>query len=56
MALLEIVLVWIREIPEHLKTHEMCDESVDMESCSLTYVPYRFETEEICKEGVRREP
>ena len=56
MRLFANVPVWIREIPEHLKTQEMCDEAVDMEPCSLAYVPYCFKTEEMCKEAVRREP
>ena len=47
---------WIREIPGHLKTQEMCDEAVHIESYSLEVVLDRFKTEEMCNEEVRREP
>ena len=46
---------WIREIPNHLKTHEMCDEAVRMEPRSLEFVPNHFKTKEICNKAVRRE-
>ena len=47
---------WIREIPNHLKTHEMCDEAVRMEPRSLEFVPNHFKTKEMCNKAKRREP
>ena len=47
---------WIREIPEHFKTQEMCGGAMRIESCSLEHVPDHFKTQEMCDEAVRREP
>ena len=55
MSLFANVPGWIITIPDHLKTQEMCDETVRMEPRSLTYVPNRFKTEEMYSEAVRRE-
>ena len=55
MSLLEIVPIWIREIPDHLKTQEICNEAVDIEPLSLAYVPNRFKIQEMCLGAVRRE-
>ena len=46
------VPAWIREIPDHVKTQEMCDEAVGIESYLLEIVPDRFKTEEMCNEAV----
>ena len=46
---------WIREIPEHLKTQEMCDEAVRIEPRSLAYVHDRLKTENICNEAVQKD-
>ena len=35
------VLRWIREIPEHLVTQEMCDEAVRINPRYLAFVPDR---------------
>ena len=35
---------WTVAVLDHLKTHEMCDEAVRIESLSLAYVPDRFKT------------
>ena len=35
---------WIREIAEHLKTQEMCDEPVRIEPRSLELVPGHLKT------------
>ena len=51
-----IVPCWITEIPEHLKTQDMCDEAADIEPCSLGFVPDHLKTQEVCNEAVRREP
>ena len=45
---------WIREIPGHLKTQEMCDEAVGIEPRSLAFVPDHFKTEGMCNEAVGR--
>ena len=46
---------WIREVPEHFKTKEMCNERVCMEPYSLEIVLDRLKTEEMFKEVVRRD-
>ena len=46
---------WIREIPGHLKTQEMCDEAVGIEPRSLAFVPDRFKTGEMCNEALGRD-
>ena len=43
-------------MPGHLKTQEMCDEAVRMESRSLEFVLYHIKTQEMCNEAVHREP
>ena len=30
---------WVREIPDHLKTQEICDEAVRIEPRSLEFIP-----------------
>ena len=55
MSLLEIVPIWIREIPDLLKAQEICNEAVDIEPCSFVYVPDHLITQEIGNEAVRRE-
>ena len=42
MSYYKNVPCWIREIPRHLKTQEMCEEAVWIEPCSLAFVPDRF--------------
>ena len=44
MSVLEIFPIWIREIPDHLQTQEICNEAVDIEPLSLAYVPNWFKT------------
>ena len=51
----ENVPCWIREIPGHLKTQEMCDEAVGIERRSLAFVPDRFKTGEMCNEALGRD-
>ena len=45
---------WIREIPEHLKVQEMCNEAVHIEPYSLEVVPDRLKTQEMYNEAVHR--
>ena len=47
---------WIREVPEHLKTQEMCNKAVAGFSCALKYVPDYLKTQEMCNEAVRNNP
>ena len=47
---------WIREIPRHLKTKEMCEDAVWIEPHSLAFVPDRFKTKGLCIKAVRRNP
>ena len=44
----ESVPRWIREIPEHFKTQEMCNESVAQFSYTLRYVSDYLKTQEMC--------
>ena len=39
---------WIKVVPDHLKMQEMYNEAVHIEPLSLTYVPDRFKTQEMC--------
>ena len=56
MSLYASVPCWIREIPGHIKTQEMCNEAVDIEPRSLAFGPGHFKTQEICNEAVTRDP
>ena len=56
MFLFANVPEWIKEIPGHLKTQEICDETVLMEPYSLEFVPGRLKTQEMCNEAMCREP
>ena len=51
----ENVPVWIREIPNHLKTQEMCIKAVEDVPYTLECVPGHLKTQEMCNEAVRRE-
>ena len=46
--------IWIREIPEHLKTQEMCDEAVGIEPRSLAFIPDHLKIQGMCNEAVGR--
>ena len=43
---------WVRAIPKHLKTQEMCNEAVRIEPYSLEVVSGHFKTQEMCNEAV----
>ena len=51
----ENVPVWIREIPDHLITQEICNEAVRIEPYLFAVVPHRFKTHEMCNDAVLRE-
>ena len=48
----ESIRRWIREIPEHLKTPEMCNEAVTQSSYTLRHVPNHLKTQKMCDEVV----
>ena len=52
----ESVPRWIREIPEHLETSEMCNEAVAQSSYAWRYVPDYFKTQEMCNDAVSNNP
>ena len=52
----ENVPCWIRGIPGHLKTQEICNEAVRLRPYSLHYIPDQYKTQEMCNEAVSREP
>ena len=56
MALLEIIPVWIREIPDNLKTQEMCNEAMRIEPYSLAFVSDYFKTQEMCDTAIEIDP
>ena len=53
MALLQIIPVWIREIPDNLKAQEMCNKAMCIELFSLGFVPDHLKTREMCDKAVK---
>ena len=47
---------WIITIPDHLKTQEMCNKAVRINSLSLAYVPDHFKTQGMCNGVVHNKP
>ena len=43
---------WMQEIPDHLKTQEMCADAVHIKPYSLKFVPDCFKTQEVCDKAV----
>ena len=56
MALHKSILLWVIEIPDHLKTQEMCDEAVRIGLWSLRYVPDHLKTQEMCNLAIKLDP
>ena len=52
----EGVTRWIREILEHFKTREMCNETVAQFPYSLRHVPDHLKTQKMCDEAVSNSP
>ena len=52
----ESVPRWTREIPEHLKMPEMCNEAVAQSSYALRYVLDHLKTQLMCDEAVSNNP
>ena len=51
MILRHISLSMVKYIPW---SQGMCDEAVDMEPCSLAYVPDHFKTQRMCERAVEK--
>ena len=47
---------WIIEMPDHLKTQDMCNEAMRINPISLSYVPDHLQTQELCDAAVRENP
>ena len=45
---------WLKEVLEHFKTYEISEGAVEVDPCSLAFVPDRFKTQEICNKAVRK--
>ena len=56
MTLLEIIPVWIREIPDILRTQDMCNEAMRIEQYSLAFVPDHLKMQEMCDKAVEIDP
>ena len=56
MSCERLVPRWLREIPEHLKTSEMCNEAVAQFPYALEYVPDQLKTQEMCNEAMHENP
>ena len=56
ISLLEIIPVWIREIPDNLKTQEMCNEATRIEPYSLPFVPDCSKAQEMCDKAIQIDP
>ena len=39
---------WINEVPDHLKTQEICNGVVSIYPCLLEHIPDHLKTQEIC--------
>ena len=46
---------WTVAIPNHLKTQEMCNEAVRINSLLLAYVLDRFKTQEMCNDAAEKD-
>ena len=56
MALHKSILLWVIEIPDHLKTQEMCDKVVRIGPWALRYVPDHLKTQEMCNLAIKLDP
>ena len=46
----------IREIPEHFKTQEICNDTVAKFLYALRYFPHHLKTQEMCNQAARNNP
>ena len=56
MSLCQVISIWIREIPGHLKTQEMCNEAVHIEPCSFQFFPDHLKTQKMYNEIMPIDP
>ena len=56
MSFCEHIPRWIKDVPKHLKTQEMCNKVVRIETCSLAYVVDHFKIEGMCNDAVEKDP
>ena len=56
MSLYESIPCWIMETPDHVKTQEMCNEAMSINSLSLQYVPDHLKTQEMCERAIEENP
>ena len=56
MSLYEAIPRWIIEIPNYLKTQELCIKAVRIEQLSLMYVPYHFRAKIMCEKTIEVGP
>ena len=56
MSYERLVLRWLREIPEHRETSEMCNEVVAQFPFALGHVPDELKTQETCNEAMHENP
>ena len=47
---------WIMEMPDHLKTQDICNEAMCINPLSLPHVPDHLQTQELCDAAVRENP
>ena len=47
---------WTVTIPDHLKTHEMCNEALCNKLCMMLFVPDHFWTQEMCNKIMHTMP
>ena len=55
MGVYKLMTCWINEVPDFLKTQEICNMTVFNYLYLLEHIPDHFKTQEMCNEAVRRE-
>ena len=56
MSLLEFFSRLMIEVPDHIKSQELCNEAVEEDPDFLAYTPDRLKTQEMCNRAVPRKP
>ena len=56
MYLLEIIPVWIREIPDNLKTQDMYNDRMRIIPNTFHHNPERLKTQDICNKAIDVDP
>ena len=55
-TLFEFISSFMMAVPDHFKTHKLCNEAVRREPRLLAYAPDHLKIQGICSKAVRREP